>query len=116
VPVNGKMPDFALLKPWVVRTLETLLRLEPPFLVNVNLPQRPKGFLWTRQSVRAYEGLVVPGEDPMGRPLFWFAAKPLKEAEEGTDRWAVEQGFIAATPLRLDLTDEGRLQPELAHD
>jgi 5'-nucleotidase len=52
----------------------------------------------------------------MGRPLFWFAAKPLKEAEEGTDRWAVEQGFIAATPLRLDLTDEGRLQPELAHD
>ena len=116
VPLNGSTPDFELLKPWLVRTLETLLRLERPFLVNVNLPQRPKGFLWTRQSVRAYEGVVVPGEDPMGRPLYWFAARPLKEAEEGTDRWAVEQGFIAATPLRLDLTDEARLQPALAHD
>ncbi|WP_234507912.1 MULTISPECIES: 5'/3'-nucleotidase SurE [Thermus] len=116
VPLNGRTPDFERLKPWIVRTLETLLRLNAPFLVNVNLPLEPKGFLWTRQSVRAYEGVVVPGEDPMGRPLYWFAAKPLQEAEEGTDRWAVEQGFIAATPLRLDLTDEKRLQPSLAHD
>ncbi|RTI09421.1 5'/3'-nucleotidase SurE [Thermus scotoductus] len=115
-PMNGSGPDFAALRPWVERVLENLLRLEKPFLVNINLPHRPKGFLWTRQSVRAYEGVVVEGEDPMGRPLYWFAAKPLKEAEEGTDRWAVEQGFIAATPLRLDLTDEARLQPALAHD
>jgi len=90
--------------------------LERPFLVNVNLPLRPKGFLWTRQSVRAYEGVVIPGEDPMGRPFYWFASRPLKEAEEGTDRWAVAQGFVSATPLRLDLTDETRLQPALAHD
>lgn len=115
-PMNGAGPDFSALRPWVERVLETLLRLERPFLVNVNLPHRPKGFLWTRQSVRSYEGVVVEGEDPMGRPHYWFAARPLKEAEKGTDRWAVEQGFIAATPLRLDLTDEAKLQPALAHD
>nr|WP_240307667.1 hypothetical protein [Thermus caldifontis] len=68
------------------------------------------------QPVQAYEGVVVEGEDPLDRPLYWFAARPLKEAEEGTDRWAVEQGFIAANPLRLDLTDEARPQPALAHD
>ncbi|RTG91588.1 hypothetical protein [Thermus scotoductus] len=101
---------------WLLRTLEILLRLERPFLVNVNLPLKPKGFLWTRQSVRAYEGVVIPGEDPMGRPFYWFASRPLKEVEEGTDRWAVAQGFVSATPLRLDLTDETRLQPTLAHD
>jgi len=28
----------------------------------------------------------------------------------------VAQGFVSATPLRLDLTDETRLQPALAHD
>jgi len=28
----------------------------------------------------------------------------------------VAQGFVSATPLRLDLTDETRLQPTLAHD
>jgi 5'-nucleotidase len=114
--LNGENPDFQALRPWLLRTLETLLRLERPFLVNVNFPPRPKGLLWTRQSVRTYEGVVVPGADPMGRPFYWFAAKPVRQAEEGTDRWAVEQGFVSATPLRLDLTDETRLQPTLAHD
>jgi 5'-nucleotidase len=115
VPMNGAEPDFAALKPWIEDVLEVLLSLEAPFLVNVNLPLTPKGMLWTRQSVRHYEGLVVPETDPMGRPVYWFAARPLREAEEGTDRWAVEQGFVSLTPLRLDLTDEARLSPSYRH-
>jgi 5'-nucleotidase len=109
-PVNGKEPDFTALKPWVGRVLEALLREAKPFLVNVNLPPKPKGLLWTRQSVRMYEGKIVPGEDPMGRKHFWFTATPDHEPEEGTDRWAVNQGLVSLTPLRLDLTDEARLQ------
>ncbi|MFN3391381.1 MAG: 5'/3'-nucleotidase SurE, partial [Meiothermus ruber] len=62
-----------------------------------------------RQSVRRYEGRIVPGTDPMGRAHFWFVAHPDHEPEEGTDRWAVGHNFIALTPLRLDLTDEARL-------
>jgi 5'-nucleotidase len=115
VPMNGEEPDFAALKPWIEDVLEVLLSLEAPFLVNVNLPLTPKGMLWTRQSVRHYEGLVVPETDPMGRKVYWFAARPLREAEEGTDRWAVEQGFVSLTPLRLDLTDEARLSPSYRH-
>jgi 5'-nucleotidase len=115
VPMNGEEPDFAALKPWIEDVLEVLLSLEAPFLVNVNLPLTPKGMLWTRQSVRHYEGLVVPEEDPMGRKVYWFAARPLREAEEGTDRRAVEQGFVSLTPLRLDLTDEARLSPGYRH-
>jgi len=34
---------------------------------------------------------------------------PLEPAEEGTDRWAVDQGFVSITPLRLDLTNEKEL-------
>jgi len=41
----------------------------------------------------------------MGRQHFWFSVKPIKATEEGTDRWAVTQGYVAMTPLRLDLTD-----------
>jgi 5'-nucleotidase len=115
VRMNGEEPDFAALKPWIEDVLEVLFTLEEPFLVNVNLPLTPKGMLWTRQSVRHYEGLVVPETDPMGRPVYWFAARPLREAEEGTDRWAVEQGFMSLTPLRLDLTDEARLSPSYRH-
>jgi len=108
-PVNGKEPNFETLMSWVGRVLEALLREPRPFLINVNLPARPKGLLWARQSVRTYEGRIVPGRDPMGRVHFWFAAQPDHEPEEGTDRWAVDHNFIALTPLRLDLTDEDRL-------
>lgn len=108
-PVNGKEPDFGQLKPWLTRVLEALLREPKPFLINVNLPVQPKGLLWARQSVRMYEGQIVPGEDPMGRKHYWFAATPDHEPEEGTDRWALGHNFISFTPLRLDLTDHERL-------
>jgi 5'-nucleotidase len=38
----------------------------------------------------------------------------LEPAEEGTDRWAVENGYVSMTPLRLDLTDEAALAKVLA--
>lgn len=79
-------------------------------LVNVNLPAgMPHGLLWTRQSVRYYDGKVVPGKDPTGRNHYWFTVIPLESAEEGTDRWAIEHGYVSMTPLRLDLTDEKQL-------
>ena len=50
----------------------------------------------------------------MGRPIFWFTVTPLEEAEEGTDRWAVEHNWVSITPLRLDLTDEKDLARALS--
>ena len=35
---------------------------------------------------------------------------PIEDADEGTDRWAVEQGWISLTPLRLDPTDDAQLE------
>ncbi|HEX9109695.1 MAG TPA: hypothetical protein VF832_20775, partial [Longimicrobiales bacterium] len=64
----------------------------------------------TRQSVRHYDGEVVPTADPYGRPLYWFAVTPIEETEEGTDRWAIENSFVSMTPLRIDLTDEHALE------
>jgi 5'-nucleotidase len=55
--------------------------------------------------VQHYDGRVVPGKDPRGRPHFWFTIHPIEETEEDTDRWAVEQGYVSMTPLRLDVTD-----------
>jgi 5'-nucleotidase len=79
-------------------------------LVNVNFPDRPTGIRWTRQSVRHYDGYVVPAEDPMGRPIYWFTVRPVEATEEGSDRWAVENGLVSVTPLRLDLTSESDLE------
>jgi 5'-nucleotidase len=94
----------------VETVVRLLLEFQRPFLVNVNLPQHPIGLCWTRQSVREYNGWVVPGADPMGRQHYWFAAKPLTDPEENTDRWAVDNNFVALTPLRINLTDEAWLQ------
>jgi 5'-nucleotidase len=107
VPTTGTEPDFAQLRVPVERALEVLLAAGDLPLVNVNLPAtEPVGFRWTRQSVRHYDGHVVPGTDPMGREHFWFVVRPIEATDEGSDRWAVEHGYVSMTPLRLDLTSE----------
>ena len=89
--------------------LALLLADEALALVNVNFPPEPVGLAWTRQSVRHYDGRVVPGEDPMGRRHFWLTVTPIEEVEEGTDRWAMRHDLVSLTPLRLDLTDHDAL-------
>ena len=105
----GAEPDFEPYKPWVRRVLDAVLEESSLCLVNVNLPREPRGLVWTRMSVRRYDGRVVPTKDPLDRELFWFTSKPIEGADEGTDRWAMERGWISLTPLRLDLTDEQQL-------
>lgn len=109
-PAQGEESAFDTLKPWVARVLQFLLPLANLPLVNVNFPARaPRGVRWTRQSVRHYDGKIVPGHDPMGREHFWFTVTPQEGVEEGTDRWAVGQDLVSMTPIRLDLTDEAGL-------
>lgn len=109
-PSTDTEPDFVTLKPWVATVLKIVLDMKDACLLNVNLPAgMPRGILWTRQSVRHYDGKVVPGKDPMGRTHFWFTVVPLEQAEEGTDRRAIEDGYVSITPLRLDLTDQSQL-------
>jgi 5'-nucleotidase len=103
-------PNLDILKPSVEKVLKLLLYDSDLTLVNINFPDEPpKGLRWTRQSVTHYDGKVVPGEDPMGRKLFWSTVITIEQMEEGTDRWAVEKGYVSMTPLRLDLTNEKEL-------
>ncbi|HZG00056.1 MAG TPA: 5'/3'-nucleotidase SurE [Chitinophagales bacterium] len=112
-PVGKTQPDFEALEPYVAEVLDVLLQVKEPLLYNVNFPPNPKGIRWTRQSVRQYDGRIVPGVDPMGRKHYWFTVIPLEPAEEDSDRWAVENGYVSITPLRLDLTNEAVLKEML---
>lgn len=112
-PVGKSEPDFTVLEPFVEQTLQLLLENKELGLYNVNFPEKPTAIRWTRQSVRLYDGKVIPGTDPMGRKHYWFTVTPLEPAEEGTDRWAVENGFVSITPLRLNLTAEEELKRRL---
>src|SRR5574339_19708 len=107
---DTEQPDFEALKPWAATVLRALMEEPQLCLVNVNFPaSSPRGTLWTRQSMRHYDGKVVPAEDPMGRKHYWFTVIPVEATEEGTDRWAIEQGYVSMTPVNLDLTDHEKL-------
>jgi 5'-nucleotidase len=109
-PITDEAPDYSLLEPWIEEALRVLVADGTPKLVNVNFPREPTGMRWTRQAVDQYDGKVVPGEDPMGRPLYWFTVVPLERPPEGTDLWAFQNGYVSLTPLRLDLTDHRALE------
>lgn len=108
---GGYQPDdFEKLAPHVDQVIRLLLDEEHFGLLNVNFPPEPQGIRWTRQSVRHYDGTVIPATDPRGNRIFWCSVSPLEPAEEGTDRHAVDEGYISITPLRLDLTSHEELE------
>jgi 5'-nucleotidase len=109
-PDLGEDAAYGELRPHLERVISQLLELRELTLVNVNLPHRhPRGVRFTRQSVRHYDGSIERREDPYGREIFWFVPRPLGPADAGTDRRAIEEGFVSITPLRLDLTDHAEL-------
>jgi 5'-nucleotidase len=104
--LNGDEPTYEMQKPFIFDVIDMLIKEGQPMLVNVNLPEYPVGLCWTHQSVRHYNGKVVEGEDPNGRRHYWFAATPLTNPDEGSDRWAIDNNLVSLTPLRMSLTDD----------
>lgn len=104
--ISSHEPDYEKQKPYIADVIRMLTSGDQPRLVNVNLPEDPVGMRWTHQSVRHYNGRVVEGEDPNGRRHYWFAATPLTNPDEDSDRWAMDANFVSLTPLRMSLTDD----------
>lgn len=79
-------------------------------LINVNFPALAahdvKGIRVVRQGFHDYaRGTIVAGRDPRGYRYFWFGLDPIEHTlDHGTDLEAIEDGFVAVTPLQLDLT------------
>ena len=79
-------------------------------LINVNFPaihaEDVKGIRVVRQGFHDYSrGTIVEGRDPRGYRYFWFGLDPIEHTlDHGTDLEAIEEGFVAVTPLQLDLT------------
>ena len=78
--------------------------------LNVNVPnlreEEIRGIKITRQGKRKYKEKVFKYIAPYGEPLYWIAAEEFGwSPEEGTDYWAVLNGYISVTPLQLDLTN-----------
>jgi 5'-nucleotidase len=101
-----------LAKDIVQRQLDELSK---PFLLNVNIPNRPYDTLnkvvATRLGKRHQSEPVIRSTDPHGNEIFWIGpAGKAKDAGEGTDFHATEQGWVSVTPLQIDLTHGPQLQ------
>jgi 5'-nucleotidase len=103
---------FDAAQEWGAKVLAPLL--DAPFaarsLINVNFPPLPagevKGIRVVRQGFHDYaRGTVVEGRDPRGYKYYWFGLDPIEHTlDHGTDLEAIDDGYVAVTPLQLDLT------------
>lgn len=94
--------------------MEMVLRDFPsmsrPYLLNVNIPnlayQDIQGIRVARLGKRHMSEPVIQSYDPNGRKIYWIGPPgAAKDASEGTDFDITAKGFVAVTPLQIDLTN-----------
>ncbi len=79
-------------------------------LINVNFPNltksEVKGVYVSKQDDQHSSGKFEERIDPRGNTYYWIGQdKPKKrKLVQGTDVWALENGFVSITPLHLNLT------------
>ncbi len=111
---GAAQPSFATAEAWAECVLRPLV--EAPFtpgtLINVNFPalapDAVKGIRVVRQGIRDYGRLrIIERTDPRGYRYYWFGLAPTVETPgHVTDLEVIADGYIAVTPLHLDLTHE----------
>ena len=85
-----------------------------PWLLNVNIPNRPYDQIGAiklcRLGRRHVAEKVIQQTSPRGETMYWIgAAGAALDDADGTDFHATATGHIAVTPLQVDLTDHASL-------
>ena len=89
--------------------------LPPHTFLNVSIPALPeggyKGYLITTQAMqRGGEEAFAETKHPSGRTIYWNVYKEGGTAPEGTDIWAVSNGYVAVTPMKVGETDSSQME------
>jgi 5'-nucleotidase len=86
--------------------------LPPQTFLNVNIPPMPaggyKGYQVTTQAaVRAGVETFAEGKRPgTDRTIYWSVYKEGATAPQGSDIWAVNNGYVSITPMHVGEYDE----------
>ena len=113
----GDDVPFGAAEVWAERALRPLIGrpMDHRTLININFPALPPdralGIRTVRQGFRDYgRTRIVKRQDPRGYHYYWFGLGPMEHTPgHATDLEAVADGYVAVTPLHLDLTHEPQL-------
>lgn len=113
--------DFSACRPVVRGMADWALKngLGQTKLLNVNFPKtdgKPfKGIQVCKQTDGYWSEEYHEAKDPWGRKYYWLTGKFINEEPnlEGTDKTALENGYVSVVPSHHDLTDYKALDGSL---
>lgn len=117
--------DFTPLFPWIRKIMQDVLEhgLPQGVCLNVNFPEHApyNGLKVCTQDIGVWENewfkTPIP---PRNKEVFWITGsyRSLRKEDESTDNWALDHGYVAVSPLQVDMTASsfmkelnGRLNP-----
>lgn len=110
---NRADADFEPLRPYVKRFTQQALRQGLPqgVCLNINFPllkegENYQGVRVCRMSLGTWSKEVTRCHHPRGHDYFWMVGHYQNDEPEAqdTDRWALDHGYVAITPTRMDVT------------
>lgn len=102
--------DFSPYSEEIVRIADFVLSngLQQDVCLNVNFPEvaRLAGMRICRMGRGRWVQEWIPANNPRGMNAFWLTGRflNLEPHSEDTDYWALDHGYGAITPIRLDMT------------
>ncbi len=104
--------DFSAAGVFVERIMKTMMNNvdQGNQLLNVNIPNLPlneiKGLKVCRQGQGSWQEEFQEAMDPRGEKYYWLTGKfEHGQYDEGTDLWALENGYVSIVPSQHDLTN-----------
>ena len=88
--------------------------LPPNTFLNVNIPVMPpdgfKGYMITTQAMQqGGKESFVETKHPSGRSIYWNQFEEGGTGPQGTDMWAVSNGYVSVTPMKIGETDPSQM-------
>ncbi|HLI21948.1 MAG TPA: 5'/3'-nucleotidase SurE [Stellaceae bacterium] len=115
IPEDRKV-DWSTAAEWAPKVIRRLAALPWPSgtLYNVNFPalkpRAVKGIAPAAQGGRKIGDHLLRRLDPRGRPYYWIGPQRDEEhTRPGSDVHAVAEGYVAVTPVFLDMTNRRAL-------
>nr|WP_308535953.1 5'/3'-nucleotidase SurE [uncultured Prevotella sp.] len=108
--------DLSPLRPYVRKITKRVLDngLPQGVCLNVNFPKANtfSGIKLCRMGYGSWTNEVVRCEHPRGFEYFWMVGQYRDDEPEkiDTDQWALNHGYVAVTPVRIDVTDYTTLE------